>query len=205
MKYVTHLTVASEDDKFEDLRERMGRGIHGQAAYGIYWVVAEKIGAQIRPESVSTFLTKTERKWCEMLNVRANYFRKWVVAMNLVGLAKIVTDGKLIKIDMPNILKYCDEYSRKVGIKSGHAPDKLRRDSGTPALPALPEVQDLGKRATAGGSEAPAVAPKTIPKKDACQHHLGCDKRGTIKINGRWYCPGHDPEQVSQGPAQAMK
>jgi hypothetical protein len=55
--------------------------------------------------------------------------------------------------------------------------------------------KDLTPSAPAGGSEAPAVAPVTLPKKGACQHHLGCDKRGTIKVNGRWYCPQHDPDQ----------
>jgi len=161
MKYVTHLTVAAEDDKHEDLRRRMGGGIHGQAAYGIYWVVAEKIGAQIRPESVSTSLTKTERKWAEILDIRVPFFRKWVESVRLAKLALIETDGKLVTINMPNILKYCDEYSRKVGIKSGHAPERLRRDSGTPALLALQEDLDLRARAR---------TEKKNPEPETCNH-----------------------------------
>ena len=143
MKYVTHLTVAAEDDKHEDLRERMGGGVSGLAAYGAYWMVLEKIGAQIRPESVSTSMTKTVSKWSEIAGVKTSWFRKWSRAAHEAGLIRLSENGNKVTIGVPNILKYCDEYSRKLGIKSGRPPDKLRSDSGTPALPALPDKQDL--------------------------------------------------------------
>ena len=161
MKYVTHLTVAAEDDKHEDLRERMGGGVSGLAAYGAYWMVLEKIGAQIRPESVSTSMTKTVSKWSEIAGVKTSWFRKWSRAAHEAGLILLSENGNKITIGTPNILKYADEYSRRVGIISRQTPDKLPRVSGTPALPALQEDIDLRARAR---------TEKKNPEPETCNH-----------------------------------
>jgi hypothetical protein len=184
------MTTSVEDEKHEALIEKCG-----MAGYGAYWVVAEKIGGQVRPESVSTSKALTWRNWARHLRTSVQQAQFWVRSMHQVGLVGLTEVNGVAEVDMPNILKYGDEYSKRVGITSGQKREKLPRVSGTPALPALPDIKDLTASASAGGSEAPAVAPTTLPKKDVCQHHLGCEKRGTIRINGRWYCPQHDPDQ----------
>jgi hypothetical protein len=190
MKYFNHMTSSVEDQKHEKLIERAGL-----AGYGAYWIVLEKIASQIRPECVSTSLELSWRNWARHLRTSTQKAQVLLRFMDEARLVQLTEDGGLIKVDAPNILKYGDEYTKRLGIKSRQTPDKLPRVSGTPAVPAVPEGKDLTPSAPAGGSEAPAVAPVPLPKKDACQHHLGCDKRGTIKINGRWYCPQHDPDQ----------
>jgi Domain of unknown function (DUF4373) len=225
MKYVNHMSSSVEDEKHEALIEKCG-----MEGYGAYWVVAEKIAAQIRPECVSTSLTLSWRNWARHLRgMDVRSVKHIVRTMADVGLILLkikeigctsaskndrsTTDRKpiagrseneLVTVDMPNILKYADEYTRKLLTKSRQTPDKLRSDTGFPAVPALPEQQDLTAGAPLGGSEAPGGSPKPTRSKSACQHHLGCSKRGTIKSNGRWYCSGHDPE-ASQQPIQAMK
>ena len=58
--------------------------------------------------------------------------------------------------------------------------------------------KDLAAGATDGGHDAPAAAPEPYRGTDACRHHLGCDRRGTVKVNGRWYCSPHNPDQIQE-------
>lgn len=77
------------------------------------------------------------------------------------------------------------------GNATGNAPSPDPAPDPAP----FPEKKDLAAGVPAGGSEAPAATPKATRLKDACAFIGGCDKRGTIGINGRWYCPQHDPDQ----------
>ncbi len=145
MKYINHMTASGDDEKHQALMARVGlRG------YGAYWIIAEKIGAQIRPESCDTSMGLTWQRWGNHLGVEGDSARRLIRSMAEVGLIELEEAGKIACVNMPNILKYADEYTKRVGIKSGHSPDttrdKLRKLSGTPALPAVPEEQDLKNR-----------------------------------------------------------
>lgn len=138
MKYINHMTASGDDEKHQALMARVGlRG------YGAYWIIAEKIGAQIRPESCDTSMGLTWQRWGNHLGVEGDSARRLIRSMAEVGLIELEEVGKIASVNMPNILKYADEYTKRVGIKSGQTPDttreKLRKLSGTPALPALPE------------------------------------------------------------------
>jgi hypothetical protein len=161
------MTTSSDDEKHEALIEKCG-----MAGYGAYWVVVEKIAAQIRPECVSTSLTLSWRNWARHLRVddvrTAKYLIKNIAEVGLILLEireisptstlpggqsgarhrsiSHRSESELATIGVPNILKYGDEYTKRVGIKSRQTPDKLPTVSGSPALPALPAVpeeQDL--------------------------------------------------------------
>jgi len=219
MKYINHMTTSIEDQKHEALIEKCGL-----AGYGAYWVIVEKIGAAIRPESVSTSLTLTWRNWARHLRVddvrTAKHLIKNMAEVGLILLEireigptstlqvgrsgahhRLIShrsESELATIGVPNILKYGDEYSRKVGIKSGRTPDKLRSVSGFPALPALPDIKDLTATPPDEGSEALAGAPttSTTPRKKGSCYVVGCMNTGTVKIDGKWYCRTCDPEYI---------
>jgi hypothetical protein len=145
MKYINHMTVAGEDEKIQALRDEFG-----VAGYGAYWLIVEKIAAQIRPESVSINLTLSWKKWGLYLDIRPSLARKMIESMNKVKLITLQSDEKSATIGIPNILKYADEYSKRVGIKAGQCPEKVPIVSGTPALLALPEqpTKEKGRRFT---------------------------------------------------------
>jgi hypothetical protein len=117
-----------------------------------------------------------------------------------------------VRVGIPNLPKYADEYTKKVGIKSRQTRDKVPSESGSPALPALPDIKDLGASAPAGGFEAPAVAPEPALSasppatpyegKDKCQEP-GCTNRGRVRDtlgDGRWKCTRHGPDHIDDPP-----
>lgn len=178
MKYVNHMSSSVEDEKHEVLIEKCG--IEG---YGAYWIIAEKIAAQIRPECVSTSLTLSWRNWARHLRTSTQKTQFLLRSMDGAKLINLYESGGSVKVDMPNILKYADEYTRKLLTKSRQTPDKIPTDPGFPAVPAVPDKQDL---------RPVAIAPKVQRQKSKsiCQW-IDCIKPGTISLNGRWYCGVH--------------
>jgi len=132
MKYINHMTCAGDDEKIQSLRDR-----HGVAGYGIYWLLIERVAAQIRPESISTSLTLSVSKWAKYLDIKPGYLLKTVSTCSELGLISVERRNDLVTIGIPNILKYCDEYTRKVRRVSGQTPDKDPDKRRIPSLTSL--------------------------------------------------------------------
>ena len=143
MKYINHMTTSSEDDRHAEVMERAGGNEKGLAAYGLYWIIAERIAAQIRPEQITTWMTRSWKKWGEMCGIRPTLFQKRVKSMAEVGLIFLYCDEKSACIHLPNLLKYADEYIKRILKNSGHTPESIGSLSALPALPAYPEKKDL--------------------------------------------------------------
>jgi len=166
------MTTSSDDDRHAEVMEEAGGNEKGLAAYGLYWVIAEKIAAQIRPEQIVTWMTRSWKKWGEMCGIRPTLFQKRVKSMAKVGLIFLYCDEKSACIHLPNLLKYADEYIKRILKSSGQTPESIGRMSSLPALQAYPAKQSLktgpvdkvdnsaGDRAvtTGGLLEAPPVA-----------------------------------------------
>lgn len=135
------MTSSHDDEKHRAAMDRAGLEV-----YGAYWIICEKIAGQIRPECVSTSLQLSWKSWASSLQVDPRVARRLVRVMGESKLAVVQETDIGAKVDIPNLLKYGDEYSKRVLKRSGQTPDKLPTMSGTPALPAvpaLPEEQDL--------------------------------------------------------------
>ena len=140
MKYINHMTIAHDDSKIQALRDK-----HGLAGYGAYWVIVEKIAAQVRPESPEPELTLSLKKWALHLDIRPVFAAKLIRTQHELGLISVRTNGEVWTLSAPNVLKYADEYTKKVGIKSRQSPDKCPDSVGNPSLPALPALQEQKK------------------------------------------------------------
>jgi len=143
MKYVAHMTCAFQDEK---IQAAVAEG--GIKVYAAYWIIIEAIAAQIRPESISVELTLTWQQWGARLGVDPRNCRKLTTILQKVSVILLQDHGKSATIKIPNILKYADEYTKKVCKKSGQTPDtsrdKVGAMSGSPALPdLLKEKKDL--------------------------------------------------------------
>jgi hypothetical protein len=178
MKYFNHLSCAGDDSKVQALREEFG--LEGYAAY---FLILEKIASQIRRESGSPSLSLSLRKWADHLDRDPRWVRRVLQSSHEVGLfiveiapsVRRSTSGdtrsshhsrestqsratEVITITAPNLLKYADEYSKKIGIKSRHSPDT---SPDTVGIPVSKEVRK-DKRSTAARSRADgATAPES--------------------------------------------
>jgi hypothetical protein len=205
------MSSSVEDEKHEALIEKCG-----MEGYGAYWVVAEKIAAQIRPECVSTSLTLSWRNWARHFrgtDIRSvKFILRTMADVGLIFL-KIEEIGctsasknnrstpdlqpirsrseyELVTVDMPNILKYADEYTRKLLTKSRQTTDKLRSDTGfpaVPALPAVPEEQDLKPIApTPEKDNGSGSKPKAWANLISWNRDKGCFEGITPEIVEKW-------------------
>lgn len=118
-----HLCLAHKDEQLGPFLED-----HGLEGYGFWWLLLEQIGAPVEKNSAPS-LVHSEVKWAQNLYTSVRTFRKFrdsLVLRRLI-LCELVDDNqsKRLKITVPNLLKYRDEYQKK----SGQTPDKLRRVS----------------------------------------------------------------------------
>ena len=149
MKYFNHLTCAGEDSKIQRVRD-----VYGLAGYGAYFLILEKIAAQIRRESGDPSLTLSMRKWCQHLDRRPAWTNDFLIFADSVGLLSVTFNKDVVTIKVPNLLKYADEYSRKVGIKSGQPPDK------SPDIVRFPVSKEVRKNKILGSApESKASEP----------------------------------------------
>jgi hypothetical protein len=179
------MSSSVEDEKHEALIEKCG-----MEGYGAYWVVAEKIAAQIRPECVSTSLTLSWRNWARHLRTSTQKTQFLLRSMDEARLVLLTEINGSVKVDMPNILKYADEYTRKLLTKSRQTPDKLPTNTGSPAVPALPAVpeeQDLKPIApTPEKDNGSGSKPKAWVNLISWNRDKGCFEGITPEIVEKW-------------------
>lgn len=146
MRWVKHKTMAHADAEVDAVLEEFG-----PVAYGVYWLIIEEIASAMEPGKDAPEAVRSIQKWASICQVPPRVFRKIIarLAVHLVTACE-TSDGRL-KIAVPNILKYRDEYSRK----SGHAPDQTKTEGRTDAREDLTEKR----------LEADAEISKRIPAK----------------------------------------
>jgi len=127
---------------FQDEKVQAAVAVGGIKVYAAYWILVEAISAQIRPESISVKMTLTWQQWGARLLTDVRTVRRIASVLQTAALIVLQDSGKSATIEIPNILKYADEYTKRVCQKSGQTPvpsrDNIPRVSGSPALPALP-------------------------------------------------------------------
>jgi hypothetical protein len=108
VKYINHLTASGSDDKHVALIEE-----HGVEGYGAYWLLAEEIGSQITPDNLCTKMRKPWRKWAETMCISTKKCQKTLKTMASLKLISLTFCERWATIDMPNLLKYADNYISK--------------------------------------------------------------------------------------------
>lgn len=125
MRWFKHMSHSHDDEKLSMLIDEAG--LEG---YGFWWLICEVVSDKIDQKNVAS-CTYSDRKWWAICRSSARSFRKHTAILSRLALIQIQNSGDQIKIEIPNLLKYRDEYTRK----SGHTPDKLltgvRTVSGT--------------------------------------------------------------------------
>ena len=130
MKYINHMTSSCDDEKHSMAIYKMGL-----AAYGAYWIIVEKIASQIRPESVSTSIRVPNELWSSWLRTRSDHALRLLRTLHDTKLIVCEFINGYTSVSVPNILKYGDEYTKRLLPKRTKTPDTLPILSGFPAVP----------------------------------------------------------------------
>lgn len=116
MRWFKHLTNAWDD---EDLSAVTGE--HGLELYGFWWRLLEIIGKQMDGSSRS-HCKYSAKVWGKFSGISAKKFRKFADILMEKKLITLEIDEDDIFIDIPNLVNYRDEWTKK----------KIRDDQKTP-------------------------------------------------------------------------
>jgi hypothetical protein len=119
------MALSANDEKLSRLTDKFG--LEG---YGFWWriveIVAEKVDA-----GAGTSVEFSMKKWRSLIGIPPKKFQILAEFCSNLGLFSAKFEQNYITIDLPNILKFRDEYSDKKQKKSGQCPDNCRDTVGT--------------------------------------------------------------------------
>lgn len=98
----------------------------GLEGYGFYWLILETVAGRIEAGSNCTQVTYPVAFWRKITGLSPKKLRNFAEICSKIGILSAEFSENSLTINMPNILKYRDEWSRKVGKNSGVTPKPLR-------------------------------------------------------------------------------
>lgn len=155
MKWFKHMSDSWEDEKLSFVVDQAG--LEG---YGFWWRMVEIVASKV-DENNTTLVTFSIKKWCSLFVLRPQKLRRLLTLCEDCGMFKAVLTGDMITVDIPNILKYRDEWSRKQSGKKAKTPESLlskeedtdiEEDNNTPHSPPEGETDSDAVQATSPSS-----------------------------------------------------
>ena len=117
-------------------------GETGLQGYGFYWRLLEIVAESMPPGDESCTVTYSLSTWSRLLYCHHHQAGKYLGRLRGNGLVTMAKRGSDIRVTIPNLAKYRDEYSQK----SRHAPDPHRTMSAS-------ESESEKERTGSGSSE----------------------------------------------------
>lgn len=107
MRWFKHMTRAWDDEKISALVEK-----HGIEGYGFYFRVLEIVAGTIEESSQSS-VTYSLRKWSKLTAIFQPKVLRLCQVCDELGLIQYELSAESLKVSIPKIFKYRDEYSEK--------------------------------------------------------------------------------------------
>ena len=124
MRWFKHMTDASFNCKITAVEDELGL-----LGSGMFWRIMEVVGAQL-DEKRRTFVEHSAKTWGNFCRLSAKKFTKYVGILEKNELILIKKNQNSITIDIPNILEYMDEHTRRRLRETGVTPESLLSNSG---------------------------------------------------------------------------
>ena len=124
MRWFKHMTRSWNDEKIA-LAVELG----GLEAYGLYFRLLEIVAGNMENDSAPECEYSVKR-WSRDCGLLSNRFERLLKVLAKCSLLSENTSEGLLKVTIPNIAKYRDEYSVKQERRKVKSPDTLRTDSG---------------------------------------------------------------------------
>lgn len=121
MRWFKHLSMAHNDTEMSAVLEELGA-----EAYGVWWLILEDVASCMDKNSSAAIAIHSDVKWSQICYCSARKLRSIVSRLNEKGLISATSTDNRLQIEVRNLLKYRDEYSKKSGV----APDS-RADTDT--------------------------------------------------------------------------
>jgi hypothetical protein len=157
MRWLKHLSMAHADKAIAFLLEEFGA-----EAYGVYWLMVEHIAAPMEPGKLSPVATHSVVQWAAICHCSVRVWRKFALCFAEKNLISLQSTENRWQIEIPKILKYKDEYSKK----SRHTSDQeqMEIESRWKADTEEESSSSCCREASVGnvGITAPAAAPPPI-------------------------------------------
>jgi len=99
----------------------------GLQGYGFYWRLLEIVAETMPPGDETCTVTYSLSTWSRLLYCHHHQVGKYLGKLRGNGLVTMTKRGSDIRVTIPNLAKYRDEYSQK----SRHAPDPHRTMSAS--------------------------------------------------------------------------
>jgi len=130
MKWFKHMTNSHNDEILSELIDEFG-----PAGYGVWWIILEVIATHM-DDTDRTSAKYSIKKWSNFCGISPKKFQKIVEFLKNRGRILVKKEENYLILDVPNLLKYRDDYSRKrkkstdkVRTNSGQTPDKVQKKS----------------------------------------------------------------------------
>jgi hypothetical protein len=157
MRWLKHLSMAHADREVDLIIETAG-----PVAYGIYWLIVEDIAASMEPGKMEPYAIHSLSKWCALFRLHHRTVTPLLTLLGRKLLNVVPMDDGRIKIEVPNIMKYKDEYTKKSGPRGrGRAEgdrDRDREQSGGGG-----EASEVAEPEPANENPPPPPPPVPLP------------------------------------------
>lgn len=158
MKWFKHMTCSYNDERLSAIVDKLG-----MEGYGFWWrlleIVAEKLD-----ETGDCSCSFSAKKWGNFFGFSAKKFEKFVGIFKNSGIFEVEFSENQVTINIHNLLKYRDEWSRKKTKNSGVTPEKLRRkDTDTDTEKEKEKKTDTSYLAQSD-AHAPSAQPPDVPQ-----------------------------------------
>lgn len=120
MKWFRHMTYLRNIEAV--VRFLDAAGLEG---YGFLCMLLELIGENMGPTDQRCELCLSLRRWSIALGIHRNKVLKYAGMLGSTGLATVIREGNDLRVRMPILAEWRDEYSKK----SGHTPESVRSSS----------------------------------------------------------------------------
>lgn len=142
MRWFKHISTSSQDEKLSKALDLLG--IEG---YGFWWRMLEVVAERLTTDETS--VTLPVKTFANFFLISEKKFLNFVETFTQLELitSKVQVENKkysaknkikqqiFVTIDVPNILKYRDEWTKKQAKNSGVTPELLRNQSGVTPSP----------------------------------------------------------------------
>lgn len=125
MRWFKHMTNSHDDEILASLFDEFG--LEG---YGFWWLLLEKV-ASLMDETDRTFAEYPIKKWRKTFGISLGKFNKLTTYLELSGRLSKQTRDNVVRIEIPNLAKYRDEYTQRRKKTPPENRDKLPIPIGT--------------------------------------------------------------------------